>query len=87
VNDGDSVDFDAATVDPLSVAFGPNGALAAKGKGHIQDADGDGDDDLVLHFRTQETGLQCGDTQAVLTGVTFDGQSIEGVDVINTAGC
>lgn len=87
VNDGDSVDFDATTVDPLSVAFGPNGATEAHAEGHIEDADGDGDDDLVLHFRTQETGIRCGDTQAVLTGETSDGHSIEAVDLVNVIGC
>jgi len=79
--------FDATTVDPLSVAFGPNGATEFHGKGHIQDADGDGDLDLVLHFKTQDTGIQCGDTQASLTGQTFGGQAITGTDAIQTVGC
>jgi hypothetical protein len=42
---------------------------------------------MVLHFRTQETGIQCGDTQAGLTGMTVDGQEIEGADSIRTVGC
>jgi hypothetical protein len=80
-------DFDAATVDPLSVAFGSDGAAEMHDRGHIEDVDGDGDDDLVLHFRTQETGIQCGDTSALLTGETVDGTSIEGADAITTVGC
>jgi sugar lactone lactonase YvrE len=80
-------DFDATTVDPLSVEFGPDGATESHGRGHIEDVDGDGDDDLVLHFRTQDTGIQCGDTSASLTGETFSGQMIEGSDSINTVGC
>jgi dipeptidyl aminopeptidase/acylaminoacyl peptidase len=80
-------DFDATTVDPLSVEFGPYGATESHGRGHIEDVDGDGDDDLVLHFRTQDTGIQCGDTSASLTGETFGGQMIEGSDSINTVGC
>ena len=80
-------DFDATTVDPLSVEFGPNGATEAHNRGHIEDVDGDGDDDMVLHFRTQETGIQCGDTSASLTGQTFDGTPIEGSDAIQTVGC
>jgi hypothetical protein len=31
-DDGDSADFDATTVDPLLVAFGPDGAREAHGK-------------------------------------------------------
>jgi DNA-binding beta-propeller fold protein YncE len=80
-------DFDATTVDPLSVEFGPDGATESHGRGHIEDVDGDGDGDLVLHFRTQDTGIQCGDTSASLTGETFGGQVIEGSDSINTVGC
>ena len=79
--------FDATTIDPLSVQFGPNGATETHNRGHIEDVDGDGDDDMVLHFRTQETGIQCGDTQVGLTGMTVDGQEIEGDDSIQTVGC
>jgi hypothetical protein len=41
--------FDATTIDPLSVQFGPNGATEIHNRGHIEDVDGDGDDDMVLH--------------------------------------
>jgi hypothetical protein len=77
-------DFDATTVDPLSVQFGPDGAVEAHGKGHIEDVDGDGDDDLVLHFKTQETGIEPGDTEASLIGMTFGGTVIYGSDSIVT---
>ena len=79
--------FDATTVDPLSVQFGPNEATEAHGKGHIEDANGDGEPDLVLHFRTQETGITCGEISASLTGQTVDGEPIEGSDAIKTVGC
>jgi hypothetical protein len=79
--------FDATTVDSLSVEFGPNGAIEAHGKGHIEDVNGDGKNDLMLHFRTQATGIQCGDTSASLTGQTFNGEEIEGTDAIVTVGC
>lgn len=81
---GESVDFDATTVDPLSVQFGPDGATEKHGRGHIEDVDGDGDLDMVLHFRTQETGITDGDTIACITGETTEGQSIEGCDAIVT---
>jgi hypothetical protein len=79
--------FDATSVDPLSIQFGPHGATEAHGRGHTEDVDGDGDLDLVLHFNTQDTGIRCGDTSASLTGETFDGQAIHGSDSIQTAGC
>ena len=55
---------------------------------HIEDVDSDGDLDLVLHFPTQETGIVCGDTEAFLSGKTFDGTPIGGAsDTIATVGC
>ena len=79
--------FDALTVSPSTVQFGPAGASIAHRSGHLKDVDKDGDLDLVLHFRTQESGIQCGDTEAFLTGETFDGQPIQGSDSIVTVGC
>jgi len=84
VTSGESVDFDATTVDPLSVKFGPGEATEAHGKGHIEDVDEDGDLDMVLHFETQKTGIKAGDTEACLTGETLDGKSIKGCDAIVT---
>lgn len=84
--DGEPINFDATTVDALSAKFGPGEATEAHGKGHIEDVDNDGDIDLVLHFKTQQTGIQKGDTEASLTGETFDGQAITGTDAIRTAG-
>jgi hypothetical protein len=71
--------FDATTVDPASVKFGPKGAAADQGQTHTEDVDRDGDLDLVLHFRTQETGIRGRDTSAPLTGQTFGGQAITGI--------
>ena len=34
--------------------------------------------DPLLHFKTKETGIACGDTEASLTGETFGGTPIEG---------
>ena len=79
--------FDATTVDIMNLRFGPNGAVEAHGRGHIEDVDGDGDLELVLHFRTQDTGIVCGATSATLTGNTFTGHAISGSDSVNTVGC
>lgn len=74
--------FDATTVDADTVRFGPGAAVKAHKKVHVEDVDSDGDLDLVLHFRTQDTGIVCGDTSASLVGATFGGQAIEGSDSI-----
>lgn len=79
--------FDAASVDPATVRFGKTGTEAPPVHSALEDVDGDRDTDLIFHFNTQATGIQCGDTSASLTGKTFDGQMIEGADSIKTAGC
>lgn len=79
--------FDALTVSPITVRFGPSETGMAHRSAHLEDVDNDGDLDLVLHFRTQESGIQCGDTDASLTGETFDGQAIQGMDSIVTVSC
>ena len=66
--------FDALAVDPSSVRFGP-----AQGSAFVyrsEDSNGDDYSDLRLRFKLDETGIACGDTQATLTGMTFDGQLI-----------
>jgi hypothetical protein len=79
--------FRAWTVDPLSVRFGNASVIKILKKGLVVDIDHDGDKDLVLLFKTQDTGIQCGDNSVPLTGKTYDGQAIEGSDLITTVGC
>lgn len=79
--------FDATTASPTTVRFGPTGSEAAPVHSALEDVDGDGDIDLILHFDTQATGIECGDVSALLTGETFGGQAIEGSESIATVGC
>ncbi|PYK39832.1 MAG: hypothetical protein DME49_02740 [Verrucomicrobia bacterium] len=82
--------FDATTVDPSTVCFGDaddpaqRDCTEAHGTGHIEDVNGDGRPDLLLHYETSQTGIELGDTQACLTGETFDGVEVEGCDAITT---
>ena len=85
--------FNALTVDHASVLFGKTGLEAAEchtdkktglPKRCEEDVDGDGDLDLVFHFETQETGIQAGDEEAILTGELFNGHFIQGRDAIIT---
>ncbi|MDD5560152.1 hypothetical protein [Candidatus Methylomirabilis sp.] len=79
--------FDATTVDPTTVHFGRTGTEASPAHWALKDVDKDGDTDMILHFDTQDTGIQCGDASASLTGVTLRGQMIQGSDSVNTVGC
>jgi hypothetical protein len=79
--------FNATAINPTTVRFGRTGTEAAPVHSAFQDVDSDGDVDLILHFKTQQTTIQCGDTSASLTGQTPDGQAIEGSDSIVTVGC
>ena len=78
--------FAASTVEARTVKFGPAGAAPELERVQTKDVNGDGRPDLVLRFRIQETGLQCGQPTATVTGRTFLGDQITGTDTIQVVG-
>jgi hypothetical protein len=64
--------LDVSNIDFDTLRFGPAGAPPAHKHGHYEDVNDDGYTDLVTHHRTQETGIEDGDTEACLEGVIGD---------------
>jgi cysteine-rich repeat protein len=80
-------DFDPRAVDPSTVRFGPSGSEAAPLDAAVRDVDGDGRVDLALRFKTRDTGIRCGQTQALLTGRMTDGTRFVGAGILELLGC
>jgi len=79
--------FDAQTIDSSTVRFGKTGTEARSPSVTLEDVDNDGDIDMLLNFKPRDTGIECRDNRAYLTGQTFLGQSFEGSDSIKTIAC
>ncbi len=83
-----SPEFDASLVDPATVRFGAAGTRAAVFRSSTEDADSDGDIDLLLLFRMPELKLDCDSGEALfLEGKTRDGRTIEGKESVEMEGC
>jgi len=80
-----NADFDATTVDPSTVTLA-GAQVALKGKGtlmsSVEDVNGDGLLDLVVHVRTDALQVTQTDTEAILQGETLGGTPIEGTDSV-----
>jgi hypothetical protein len=79
--------FDATTIDPITIRFGPSGTEAALLRSALKDVDNDGDTDMVVRFKSRDMALRCGDTSVFLTGETINGQAFQASDAILTVGC
>jgi arylsulfatase A-like enzyme len=89
IADGESSDFDATTIDPQSVRFGPDQAAPDANylPSALTDVDGDGDNDLSLNFPIPATGIACEETSAAITGSTYLSTVFSGSDSITTPDC
>ncbi len=80
-----SSSFDAATIDPSTIVLA-GAAVNLRGRGtpmaSVEDINGDGLGDLVVHVSTEALQLAETDIQAVLTGKTFSGVPVRGTDSV-----
>ena len=84
---GDPVDLDATDIDPTTLAFGPGGGAInpASTPDFSQDVDSDGLNDAQFEFLTSDSGIQCPDVDASLSGeLLTSGDSFLGTDAITT---
>jgi choice-of-anchor B domain-containing protein len=79
-----SASFDVGRVDPETLRFGPDGALARTLQPNLRDIDSDGHLDLLGHYPLPGAGLSPGDDHACLRWETRDGTSYEGCDAIRS---
>lgn len=79
-----SAEFNVATVDPATVTLAGAGVVMRKNgpMASMDDVNGDGSVDLVVHVARKDLKLQVGDTEAVLEGKTYDGLAIRGTDSV-----
>lgn len=54
--------------------------------GHVEDVNDDGQDDLVVHFPTQDTGFEGDEERGQLAGELHDGDAIFGSDSVRLIG-
>lgn len=88
-------DFDAATIDPLTVTLagrGFSGLIKMRGKKNprpmasFKDIDEDGDLDLLVFLEIENLALEPTATVCTLGALTTDGWVVQGQDVVNIVG-
>lgn len=82
-----TADFDATEIRTRVARFGPAGAALVHNSPHYEDVNSDGLLDLLMHFNTDETGIECGAEWAELRSSNELGLSVKGSDLIKTVGC
>ena len=80
-------EFDATSINVTSLRFGATGEEAAPLRSVLDDVDADGDTDLLVFFRTQDTNIDCETLFTYISGVTMTGVSIAGTDSVAVVGC
>lgn len=79
--------FNASSVDVNSLRFGVTGQETPALRAVLDDVDSDGDSDLLVFFRAQDTGINCDTLFTYISGETLTGQAIAGTDSIAVVGC
>jgi len=82
--------FDVMEVDVTTLRFGATGTeqvpahdIAVRPHS-LEDVNGDGFMDLISHYVSGGTGILSGDTEAFISGKTFDGINFMGSDSVRT---
>ena len=77
--------FDTLQVDPATIRFGP--VEAGPVNYNVKDYNRDGFSDLIQIFNHSETGIDCVDTKATMTGETYSGEAIQVSDSFTVEPC
>ena len=77
--------FDATEPKHAKMRFGPGEQVPMGSR--LEDVDGDGDTDQVLRFMANQSGIECDDSVARLTGVLADGTRFRAGDRVTPVGC
>ena len=84
---GDPWNFDVTIIDDSAFGFGAGRAVNIAQEPLYGDYDGDGITDAAFVFRAEDTGIQCGETEALLRGETVASGPFAAQVSINTVNC
>jgi hypothetical protein len=79
--------FDATTIDPSTIRFGPTGTEAEPARTVTEDVDRDDRVDMMSLIRVADVPLPCGDVDMRLKAETSTGAAVEGVERVTIIGC